>query len=262
MQKIIYTLLIFLFIIYSCNQVRNRKMNIDNETRVEGNISDDTIYNGLIKFYSRKTNKLTRVCNYKNGIENGECILYHNTGKIAFRYNFENGKVNGVAYAFDESGNLLSKDFHYYDIRTGSSHEYIKEKITNYYFYSLDGNLLFFIDYDSSQKKNITDLQSDYFFYHTMKYQQFTDSLNKKEQQEYFLYLPNPPGYNFRYSLVIIDNSFKVLSGIQTFDNSFPWSKFTLQDNSILNKNEKIALRLIINDSRSKGDITMFKILK
>lgn len=262
MQKIIYTLMILLFTIYGCKQDRIKTMNIDNETRVEGNISDDTIYNGQIKFYSIKTNKLTRECNYKNGIENGECILYHSTGKIAFKYNLENGKVNGYAYAFDENGNLLSKDFHYYDIRTGSSDEYIKEKITNYYFYSLDGNLLFFIDYDSSQKKKITDLQSDYFFYHTTKYQEFTNSLNKNEQQEYFLYLPNPTGYNFRYSLVIIDNSFNVLSKIQTFDNNFPWSKFTLHDDSIMNKNEKIALRLIINDSISNGDITMFKILK
>lgn len=262
MQKIICVLLIFTFPFYSCKQGEIKAINIDNETRVEGNINIDTIYNGLIKFYNIKSNKLFRECNYENGIENGKCILYHKNGKIAYKYFFENGKVNGDTYAFDVKGDLLSKGFYYYDIRVGSSDEYIKEKIANYYFYSLDGELLFFIYYDSSQKKKITDLQSDYFFYHTAKYQEYNDSLNKNEQQEYFLYLPNPPEYNFRYSLVIIDSDFNVLSKIQTFNNNFPWAKFTLHDESSFNKNDKIALRLIINDSMSNGDITMFKILK
>lgn len=245
--------------LFSCKDNKIRSIKIGEEI-ANGKISADTTYDGLIKFYDVKSNKLIRECTYLHGILHGKRIDYYINGQIADKFFYENGKQNGYASVFDTNGNLLNKDFYYYDIKTGPSIDYLNGKISGYWFYSLNGDALFTLQYDSLKGKRITDTHSGYFFYHVNDFMDLTDSGFSEKKQEYFLYTPNPPKYNFDYSLVIVENGYNIKSTIKRFDNDLPWSTFSLNKN--LDSTEKFALKLLIRDSINGGDIAMFKILK
>lgn len=247
-----------LFIVGCKEKNKIRSIILKDSTRAEGIISKDSIYEGLIRFYDTRTNRLIMECNYKNGIEYGNAKEFYPNGHIAAEYSYENGKLIGFAYFYDTSSKLISKQFTYFDIRAGSSVNYTNGKVKSYWFYSLDNEALFNLTYDSLIRKKITELHSDFFFYHFKDYTEIANTSLRNKRKEYFLYTPNPPNYDFRYSLVLIDSSYKVHSELKNFDGNSPWSTFTV-DESV---NKIPAIRLTISDSISGGDIIMFKVLK
>lgn len=257
--KIVMISMVAIFLI-SCDGDKKQSIKIGDEL-AEGFITKDTVFDGLIKFYDINSHKLKRQCVYSNGVENGEQINYYKNGKIADKIFYENGKLNGFATVFDSSGNILNKDFFYYDIKVGPSIDFSNNRVSKYWFYSLDGNLLFYLDYDSRlHSKRITDVQPDYFFYKIKDYSELTESGFSSDQEQYFIYTPNPPDYNFRYSMVAIDSSYKTETVLANFDNTRPWSTFSSEDQ--IKTSQKLAVKLLIYDSIAGGDITMFKILK
>ncbi|HEY4481344.1 MAG TPA: hypothetical protein VI489_00675 [Candidatus Brocadiaceae bacterium] len=250
----------FLLFIYSCSNNSKRTIIIDNEQRAEGDISKDTIYNGPIRFYDIKTGKVLSEYTYSNGILNGSAIQYYDNGRIAATFFFENNRLNGIGTYFERDGRIKSKSFFYYDLKAGSSEQYEAGIIKNYYFYSLDNKVLFYLPYDRNNRQKITDLVKDYFFYHKYNFSSLeTTGLNKQEV-EYFLYKPNPPNYDFEYSLVLIDKNYNVLAVIKTFNDDQPWTKFTVPKN--IDSSNRFALKLFLTDSISSGGITMFKSLE
>ncbi len=78
---------------------------------------------------------------------------------------------------------------------------------------------------------------------------------------ELFLYTPNPPKFDFRYSLVLIDSNYKVLSVLKEFDNKVPWSRFDYKGD-LAQVNTKLAVRLKIQDSINNKKIEMYKKVK
>jgi hypothetical protein len=78
---------------------------------------------------------------------------------------------------------------------------------------------------------------------------------------ELFLYTPNPPKFDFRYSLVLIDSSYKVLLVLKEFDNTLPWSAFDLTKN-LETANAKLAIKLRIEDSINDQKMTFWKTLR
>jgi len=254
---------IFLMLLVAGCQSRNvRSMIIDNNVRAEGNITKDTLYEGVIKFYDVRSNKLMQESYYTQGIENGERNDYYQNGKLAARSFLENGKRNGYSLFFDTTGELIAKDFFYYGIRTGNSSEYVGSSISDYWFYSLDNKLLFYISYDTlSKSKKITDMQKSFFFYNQRSYSDLTLNGLNSVAREYLIYTPNPPHYNFRYSLVLSDENYTKVEEVMKFSNDTPWSFFTLNDSLPTGKEKRYVLRLAVSDSIAGGDIVMYKIL-
>ncbi len=252
-------LFLIILSILSCN--KNKSIYIDEETIAKGDINTDIIFDGKIKFFNAKTGLLIRESIYSNGVLNGEQTDYYPNGKIMTISNYENNKQNGYTYTFDSVGGLQTQDFFFYDIKTGSSIEYTNS-VVNYWFYSLDNTILFNLSYDSlSLKKKITELQSEYFFFNKRVYSDLTQKGISSKKEELFIYTPNPPKYNFRYSLVSIDSQYKNEITIKTFDSTKPWSVILLDD-EIKNKTiKKIAIKLLVYEPLLKGDITMFKFL-
>jgi hypothetical protein len=256
MRFIIYFFIVFL--IGSCQFDQIRSVKIDNDTRAEGRIGVDNVYNGVIKFYNIPTNKLIEEANYSRGIQEGNDIFYHANGAIAAKRAFTNGVLNGYTFSYDSVGHLLKQDYYYYNLRSGGSMEYLHNKLKYYRFFSLEKDILFYLDYDSLKGRKLPEIQPGYFFYRQTKYTTVDENDSLADRIEYFLYTPNPPKFNFQYSLVTIDSNRKVLSVLKDFSNTKPWSVFN-RDKEHENINRKIALRLTITDSINNLKIGMLK---
>ncbi len=250
-----------IFIITSCSHNNTNSINIGNNLRAEGNISlKDTQFSGLIKFFDRNTNLLVEECNYTNGKKNGQCVYYNHNGNIGAKQYYENDVLNGFSLLYDSVGNIVQKNFYFYGIRVGNCIDYHNNKDSVYRFYSLDNNMLLYITYDSlSRSKKITEITDGFFFFFKRDFAEFSSSKVDNRKTEYFIYTPNPPIYNFRYSLVIADSIYDEVDEINNFEQNTPWSVFYLEDSLSNLKNKGYALRLKVSDSINGGDITMYK---
>ena len=77
---------------------------------------------------------------------------------------------------------------------------------------------------------------------------------------ELFLYLPNPPQLNFKYSLCIIDNNYSIKKIVKEFVPTASWGVIAL-DYSDLKENEMYAINLTIDNELDNDEriATMFK---
>ena len=189
-------------------------------------------------------------------MENGEYFSYHSNGVIACKANFEQGKINGRADFFNIDGMLTNQQSYYYDFKVGPDIYWEKGKVKSYSFISLDHKELVRIDYDSLNiNKKITDVQTNYFFYHFLDLSLMEKSV---EKLRLFSYLPNPPKYNFKYSLVKITKDYKLIQVLKEFNSSFFWDTVEMEIPNF-SDSSAYALRLVINDSIAKGTFTMYK---
>lgn len=202
MRKYTLKYLLILLAVYSCSDSDSPRRIIVDGSIAEGDISKDSVYNGMINFYDSSTGKLTQSVNYVNGIASGVRRDYYPNGKVRLESNYDNDKVNGEILFFDSTGNLVESQNRYYDLRVGPSIQYKAKNVSQYYFYSFDNDELFDINYDSIDGKRIDELNGNsFFFWHVSP---FHTSESDKELTDIFLYLPNPPKLNFLYSICII----------------------------------------------------------
>ena len=221
------TILIALFqFIYSCNgNHHQRQIYIDNY-KVVGDITSDSIYNGNIKFYDSATGKLIQEAEYKNGLLNGKRVNYWNNDKIFSILNYENGKNIGYNYYFDSIGNLINKDYFYYDLKVGPSIKYSSGNPLVYNFYAFDNNLTYSLIYDSLKNHILIDFKKTFF--HIIKYDavDYFDGNKHSVGLDYCIYLLNPPKYNFNYDLVLTDSEYKIIKVIDKLDSNYPFCFF------------------------------------
>jgi len=226
----------------------------------EGDISSDTVFNGLIKFYDTTTNQLVIEANYKNGKLDGKRTDFYLNGKIKNIGFYENGKQTGTVSSFDSVGQLTLKQDYYYDLPVGSHIEYENSKPSKYYFTSFDKEDLFYINYDSINNKEIKKINdTHFFFWHARNIAAITTTEKKLENQEYFIYIVNPPDFHFQYSLCIISDRDSIMRTEKMFDKNKVWDTFIL-DRTKLTSGERFALRLefdrsLNNDEGEKGDM-------
>lgn len=95
------------------------------------------------------------------------------------------------------------------------------------------------------------------FFWNLNKYR---TTASQQPFTELFIYLPNPPKLNLRYSLCIIDNVYTVLKVVKEFDTTKYWETVKL-DYTELKPSEMYALRLNIenklDDKNDPDDIAI-----
>ena len=220
----------------------------------KGNIRD-SVFEGLIKFYDKKTGKIIIEAYYKNDILNGLQKEYYENGNLKVLSNFSDGKMNGYSYHYDNSGNLVYKTFAYYDIRTGPSLNYNNGRLVNYYYYGLGDNDFFYVNYDSIGRKGIIELKNNNFFF--IHSEQLADS-----SSIFWVGNVNPPKYFFRYSLVTVDKYNKVQETIEKLKlNSTLWYKVKISNKMMANPDSFPAIKIDVTDSINGLDCTMIKML-
>ncbi len=226
---------------------------------VIGNISNDTVYNGLIKFFDKKTYKLLEEGTYLNGIKNGVFKRFNSNGTLSSEFTYRDDNENGIANIYNEFGKIYSSDYYYYGLRCGNSVKYQGGKLKSYSFFSLDNSRLMHFEYDSIMGRHLNNIVDNFYFYSVSQYSNRVQ--DSSTNLEIFLYTPNPPMQEFNYSLVKVDKKYNVTTTLENFDKAKPWSKF-----SIVNKfdtlNGSFAIKLRIIDTINKNNITLFKILK
>ena len=256
MKRIIY----LAFLLLSKCSSNNFQTITKGDYIVEGNITKDSIYNGLIKSYNKSSKKLFSECGYVNGIKNGEYKQFNENGTLIEDLFYKDGKENGLAKYYNDNGIIYSQDYFFYGLRVGNSLKYENNLLKSYSFISLENTVLMQFDYDSIRGHHLPDIVKNLYFYTTSKYSESVDdTLSKKT--EYFIYTPNPPMQEFTYSLVKVDQSKKVLSTVQIFDNNQPWSKFDVNFN-LDSPNSLYALKLRIIDTINNNNATIVRILK
>lgn len=259
-MNIRFSLLFLILLTIACREHKTSQRILAKDVYAEGDISLDTVYNGLIKFYDTATNKLVIEAFYKNGKLDGKRSNYYLNGSLQSVLHYESGKQNGNASYFDSTGQVESKQDFYYDLEAGSKIQYKKGKPDKYYFTSFDHNDLFYLDYDSVYNIAIEKLNdSGFFFWHVNDIATFTTTNNILTQKEGFIYIIDPPGFHFEYSLCVINNKDSVLRIEKLFSPSKIWDSFIF-DPSTLKTTERFALRLEFdrtynNNEREKGEM-------
>lgn len=251
-----YYLILFL-ILYSCT--KKEKSVKFFQYKAVGNISRDTVFNGVIKFYDTSSNQLACEGTYNEGKLEGLYKEYYIHGPISEIRNYEKNKLNGEIKQFDSAGKLIRQEYYYYDLRVGPCINYKNDVPDKYTFLSLDNTPLLEIDYNLAKSKMITQVISDFFFFHKSEYSDAIRGDLSSQKNELFIYTPDPPNYNFRYSIVLLDSLKNIKKEVQNFNSKQPWSTF--QFDPSLNS-DFYAIRLLVKDSIAGGDITMFKYLK
>jgi hypothetical protein len=248
--------------LFAACQSRNiRSVNLGDGVRAEGRITDDTTFDGVIKFYDGKTNQLIEVGNYVNGIHNGFDTIYNKNGSIAYSADFSGDKQNGYSYHFDSAGNLIEKSYNYYGLNVGGSINYLNDSVKEYYFYDLDENLLLYIDYDSIKGSKFGESHHILFFFHDSNYRTYDNRGAVHSGKTYFVYTPNPPKFDFKYSFVAIDSAYKIHAVLNEISNKQPWSIVNINWKPE-NPNQQLALRLELRDSINNKDMVAFKVLR
>ena len=64
---------------------------------------------GLWYFYNYDGKQLKYICNYKNGLFDGEIAIYNTKGCLKAKYIYKNGKRNGDYIAYFDNGNISVK---------------------------------------------------------------------------------------------------------------------------------------------------------
>lgn len=244
--------------IWACNSNKIREVVLDDNTKVVGNISKDTIYDGLVKFYSLQTGKLISDCNYTNGKENGDRTDYYDNGRPSMRAVYENGKMNGMIRFFSKTGHLDSESFQYYDLSVGPVTIYSENKLHEFDFYSFEGKNLMSLNYDSIGSKKLVDILQDFFFFNKQSY--VANGERKSDNgTEVFLYLIYPPKYDFKYSLVEVDDKLTIKSEVEKLESKLPWINFDVDSAKV--KRKELAIRIVISDSNDTRKVEMLKVI-
>lgn len=238
-----YLLVIVGFFLFSCNTKTSssevlKKKQI-NGYLVKANFIDDTLINGIASFF--KDDKLSIKEHYKYGIRDGASVSFYSNGNIYDSSNYINGYKNGYYFVYDSSGKLRYECFFYKGDQLGPELGIHNGLITNYYFYSREGEVLYSAEYDSFHQ--LTQKGS---FYNTIPRQFY---IGANLYYGVFAYLIYPPKMNVIYELISKksgqENSLKKFNQEVFFDTTF-----------LPNKDEKYFMKIIADDSVSgKGKV-------
>ncbi|MFN0082451.1 MAG: toxin-antitoxin system YwqK family antitoxin [Ferruginibacter sp.] len=243
---------ILIFLTESCdynNEIRISKGDFD----LVGNFINDTIPNGLIKFYD-KYNKLAAIRNYKNGLPDGISINYFQNGFVNDSCNYLNGYQNGFNCIYDSLGNLTKRTYYIYGKQIGPVYTYNSSNlITEYSFNNFENDILYYYSYDSNTKK-------EYFPNDKFLLKATTEEItsNGEDGINVFLYLIQPPHLKLNYKICHFNKMDKVVDSFNLPTNNFYFEKFyKIPPDSL-----KIGILINKYDSTTKKEVVIIEQLK
>lgn len=187
---------------------------------------EDSVFDGLVSFYDKKSGRMVKQCDYDSGVENGLYKQFHPNGQLWIEARYTHGVSNGMNYLYSERGELMSTSYQYYGLPVGPFTEYANSKPKWFTFSSLNYESMLDIDYDSLGDRGLLGVTDDMIFLTALKRQFSSNPL-------YRLFLIQPPGFRFEYSLVSVDTLTEVTKRIRVFEQEeIPWVEFELDHNA------------------------------
>lgn len=194
------TISIILFIMIGCNTESPKKIRAGN-FEMEGIFLDDSIPDGIIKYYELSTGNLIGSKEFIKGVLNGKANNYYNS-QIIQTINYKNGIESGFAELFDSSkGYLKRKDFYYYGRKVGPSFIFDnKGSLLSYDFTSFENKVVYSVERDSISEHYYSDpIES----LETISVNEAI--FNGEKRLRVFFYLIYPPKTRVDYEVVYLD---------------------------------------------------------
>jgi hypothetical protein len=161
---------------------------------VESVFIDDSIMNGITKFYDAKGH-LTNKIFYRSGIKDGLCIDYFPDSRVRDSSNYTSSLKNGLHYLYDSTGNLIYQGYYFFGRQMGGEFFYKYGKPIAYLFHDFEGKNIYSCKYDSIGMSAYTGELININLY----------KLSEDETPHYglFLYLISPPDVKVKYTLML-----------------------------------------------------------
>lgn len=210
MGRLICIFICFSISIVGCISKEKMKRISVGEYDMEGEFINDSIPNGLIKYYLPKTNILVASKEFVNGILNGKSTNYHESRVIQI-VNFKFGSENGFGYIFDSSNSfLIQKSYYLMGKRIGPSYSYDSiGNLMSFEFKNFENEVLFSVDCNSIAGKCYSDDLEK------LENLNVNESIfNNERRLRVFLYLIYPPKNEVSYQFKYFDKFEKVLDSI------------------------------------------------
>jgi antitoxin component YwqK of YwqJK toxin-antitoxin module len=241
-----------LFITFSCSKKGKefKRKDINNRI-VEGYFINDTIYDGVIKYYTY-TGYLEGKATFQNGIKNGFAINYYPNGNIWDSSFYMHGLRNGYHYVFDSFKNLTYRDFYFYGHRLGEQIIYKNGKISKYVFSNFEKQQLYEGLYDSSEIL----FRYGGEIINASLYKATKDAIPSFGVFSYFL---NPPHVNIKYSLGVIEEKTEYRKELIIFNNGRVFTDTILAEPT---PGWNYYINADYNDTLSKYKKTFLTVLK
>lgn len=238
-MKVICWALITLIIGCSNERRKFEKREVDNYI-VEGIFINDSVYEGLTKFFSLKGELKSKI-NFMNGKKNGIAVNYFDNGNIHDSCFYENGLKNGDHFVFDSSGNLVYQDFYVQGYRIGGQVFYKNKEVWQYIFSNFEKKNIYSCIYDSIGVKQ--------FGGEILNTSIYTTNINNSTYYGLFFYLIYPPNISVKYTLGIEDIDTKTKKELHVFPKRGIFVDTIL---AIPAKSEKYFVSAEYNDTTNK----------
>lgn len=152
---------IILLFLLGCNPSNNNnnnkvivKIDSNGDTLSVITYSNDTIKNGLAKYYYKGSGVLMEEIVFKNDKKDGLYKFYYPNQKIEAKAIYKDNMQNGKSYDYSISGNLITEGNWLDDKPIGSFIDYfLNGKVKRYRSFDFEHNLRYVINFDSSGKK-------------------------------------------------------------------------------------------------------------
>jgi antitoxin component YwqK of YwqJK toxin-antitoxin module len=212
----ILTLLFSLIISVGCDcKTGTRERKRINNQLVEGIFKNDSIYDGVINFYSDKGDILASKT-YTNGILNGSAKYFDPNGKVTDSMNFTYGMANGFHYVYRSDGKMEFMGYYANGFGVGPQIFYNNGTIQLFYFMNFEKTSIYEAHYDSAGRV-------DRFKGQILNVYPYNALLKGKDACGLFLFFIYPPSISIKYSLILKNDS-----GVQRQISKFNKSKVYL----------------------------------
>jgi hypothetical protein len=162
---------------------------------IEAHFIRDSFIDGQAKYYDKNGNVVSLV-DYKKGIKNGPAVNFYDNGIKKDSMNYTNGLLNGELWEYDSLGHLEKVVTYYYGLLVGHSTTYYFNQPHEYYYNDLNGDIIFYCEYDSLGKCLVGKFEP------RPRLDRILDD-NRKPALRLFLYFIKPPNLSTTYSLGI-----------------------------------------------------------
>jgi hypothetical protein len=235
-----------LLLVAGCKHERPRMSKIINGELLVGPVNTDSSFDGIVSFYDLTYSRLLAEKNYKEGLPSGRFKLFYANGSTFAQGNYVNGLPHGRIIYFDKYAKELRSENYFNGLKCGPQLDYIAGKLSNYSFYDLEGAKRFDFDYSKLINVPITSYCKNIFYYFLQTRNEFKKSGSLVDKRSLFIYLPNPPGYNFKYYFCFINSKYTLLETLSELNAENIWTVIDLPQSS--DRSKKLAIVLELQD--------------
>lgn len=210
--RIIYIAIITVTI--SCKDSSNSRLTLRVKDGViaEGNFINDTILNGVVKFFDSASQRYIGYSNYYYGQQIGPHIEIDFNGRFDSIF-YQRPIKSGYEYMFDSNKNIVYKAFIYDDRVVGPVFNYDKSgKDPHVYFYNFEGKIIY---------ESYTDETGRYEKGSPIYFTLSDKLINGLNQTSLFLYLIPQPDQSSYYELVVMNDKKQIVKSNKLLSSKF-----------------------------------------